>query len=485
MQHAGFSQVVLARELTLNEIHTIASQTTVPLEVFIHGALCISYSGQCYISALLSGRSANRGACAQYCRLPYTLKDANGQVIAENKHLLSLKDVNRSDELEKLLDAGVSSLKIEGRLKDVSYVKNITAFYRKKLDAIIRQRPEYKKASSGDCKYTFEPVAAKSFNRGFTSFYLEDKPLDAAAMDTPKSLGEFIGTVKEIRKNSFTVAGLVPLHNGDGLVFFNSKNELEGFRINKVEDNRVFPPEMPAIVPKTRLYRNYDHEFEKLLDKPSATRKIGVVLELADNRFGFTLAITDEDGVRAILTEPFGKEVARRDQQENIRTQLAKLGNTPYEPVTIDLSLSENWFIPSSLLAEMRRKAVEALTRVRRIRYQREIRRSAKEDAKEKNTYIAGSLTYLGNVSNSYAASFYRQHGVKEIAPAFELQPVTGAPLMFTKHYIRYSLGICPRHQQRQRQWQEPFTLSWKDIHLRLEFDCKQCGMKVYKEGKE
>ncbi len=481
LENAGFSQVVLARELTLNEIHTIASQTTVPLEVFIHGALCVSYSGQCYISALLSGRSANRGACAQYCRLPYTLKDANGTVITENKHLLSLKDLNRSDQLEELLDAGVSSLKIEGRLKDVSYVKNITAFYRKKLDAILKRRPEYKKTSSGYSKYTFEPVAAKSFNRGFTSFYLSDKPVDAVAMDTPKSLGEFIGTVKEIKKNSFTVAGLIPLHNGDGIVFLNSKGELEGFRVNKVEDNRVFPLDMPRFAPKTRLYRNYDHEFEKLLDKPSAERKIAVEMELADNNFGFTLSMTDEDGARVIIAEPFDKEPARRDQQENIRTQLAKLGNTPYEPATIHLDLSENWFIPSSLLADMRRKVVEELTKVRYIRYQREIRRQARADTPEKNPYITSALTYLGNVSNSYASSFYRQHGVTEIAPAFELQPVADVPLMFTKHCIRYSLGICPRHQQKERQWQEPFVLSYKDIELRLEFDCKQCGMRVYK----
>ena len=276
LQDAGFTQVVLARELSLNEIHAIASETTVPLEVFVHGALCVSYSGQCYISSALSGRSANRGECAQYCRLPYTLLDAEGNEILKDKHLLSLKDLNQSQHLEALLDAGVTSLKIEGRLKEVSYVKNITAYYRKKLDALFAKRPEYKRASVGHETYTFEPIAEKSFNRGFTSFFLQQRQKDITSFDTPKSVGERVGTVKELKGNSFTIAGTKQLSNGDGLIFFNSEGNLEGFRVNRVEENRVFPLEMPRISPKTILYRNYDHAFEKLLEKPSAERKIDV-----------------------------------------------------------------------------------------------------------------------------------------------------------------------------------------------------------------
>ena len=305
LEAVGFTQVVLARELSLNEIRQISEQTTVPLEVFVHGALCVSYSGQCYLSAALSGRSANRGECAQYCRLPYSMVDANGTEIVHDKHLLSLKDMNRSDQLEALLDAGVSSLKIEGRLKDVTYVKNITAYYRKKLDVILARRPEYCRASAGTSKYTFEPVAEKSFNRGFTPFFLRERSKDITAFNTPKSLGEPVGTVKELKGNSFTVAGLKQLNNGDGLVFFNGRDELEGFRVNRVEANRVFPLDMPAIKPKTPLYRNFDQVFEKQLAKPSAERKLSVKIEFLDNSFGFTLVMEDETGARVMLTESF------------------------------------------------------------------------------------------------------------------------------------------------------------------------------------
>ena len=312
LEAAGFTQVVLARELSLNEICCISEQVSVPLEVFVHGALCVSYSGQCYLSAALSGRSANRGECAQYCRLPYSMVDANGTEIVHNKHLLSLKDMNRSDQLEALLDAGASSFKIEGRLKDVTYVKNITAYYRKKLDAILARRPEYCRASAGKSTYEFEPVAEKSFNRGFTPFFLHERTKDITAFNTPKSLGEPVGTVKELKGNSFTIAGVKQLNNGDGLVFFNSRGELEGFRVNRVEANRVFPLDMPDIKPKTPLYRNFDQVFEKHLAKPSAERKLAVKIEFLDNPFGFTLVMEDETGARVMLTEPFDKELARR-----------------------------------------------------------------------------------------------------------------------------------------------------------------------------
>ena len=378
LEAAGFTQVVLARELSLNEIRRISEATTVPLEVFVHGALCVSYSGQCYLSAALSGRSANRGECAQYCRLPYTMVDATGTEIVTHKHLLSLKDMNRSDQLEALLDAGVSSLKIEGRLKDAGYVKNITAYYRKKLDAVLSRRPEYRRASAGRSTYTFEPVAEKSFNRGFTPFLLEGRTADITAFNTPKSLGEPVGMVKEIKGNSFTVAGLKQLSNGDGLVFFNRKGELEGFRVNRVEANRVFPLDMPQLAPKTPLYRNFDQAFDKLLAKPSAERKLSVEIEFLDNPFGFTLCMEDETGARIMLTEPFAKELARREQQDNIRTQLSKLGNTPFEASKVVVGLSENWFVPSSLLADMRRRGVEKLLEARRARYPREtVKRAA------------------------------------------------------------------------------------------------------------
>jgi len=478
LEAAGFTQVVLARELSLNEIRRISEATTVPLEVFVHGALCVSYSGQCYLSAALSGRSANRGECAQYCRLPYTMVDATGTEIVTHKHLLSLKDMNRSDQLEALLDAGVSSLKIEGRLKDVGYVKNITAYYRKKLDAVLSRRPEYRRASAGRSTYTFEPVAEKSFNRGFTPFLLEGRMADITAFNTPKSLGEPVGMVKEIKGNSFTVAGLKQLNNGDGLVFFNRKGELEGFRVNRVEANRVFPLDMPQLAPKTPLYRNFDQAFDKLLAKPSAERKLSVEIEFLDNPFGFTLCMEDETGARIMLTEPFAKELARREQQDNIRTQLSKLGNTPFEASKVVVGLSENWFVPSSLLADMRRRGVEKLLEARRARYPRETVKRVQPSVSI--PFPERQLTYLGNVANGKARSFYQDHGVEQIDPAFELSPRKDVPLMFTKHCLRYSMGWCPTYQKDKSPYKEPYYLLYKDTRLRLQFDCKHCQMLVF-----
>lgn len=505
LEAAGFTQVVLARELSLDEIKAIRQQTTVPLEVFVHGALCVSYSGQCYLSAALSGRSANRGECAQYCRLPYTMEDAEGKVILSNKHLLSLKDMNRSDQLEALLDAGVSSLKIEGRLKDVTYVKNVTAYYRKKLDALFNRRPEYRRASSGSSTLAFEPVLEKSFNRGFTPFFLKGRTADITAFDTPKSMGEKVGTVKEIKGNSFTLAGTCSLHNGDGLAFFNAEGELEGFRVNRVEANRVFPLTMPAVRPKMPIYRNFDQSFDKLLSKPSAERKLAVSMEMAENAFGFTLEMADETGARVCIAEPFAKEPARRSQEENIRTQLSKLGNTPFAATDIRISFTENWFIPSSLLTEMRRRAVERLLGVRKMRYRREwVLPSSRMLSSSPSVgapcpaadasssvpvvpslscpYPEAQLTYLGNVANRKAEAFYKAHGVKSISPAFELKPLSGVPLMFAKHCLRYSLGWCPAHQKQKSPYKEPYFLVYKDTRLRLEFDCKQCRMLVIKE---
>lgn len=479
LEEAGFTQVVLARELSLEEIREIRRQTTVALEVFIHGALCVSYSGQCYLSAALSGRSANRGECAQYCRLPYTMVDARGKTILADKHLLSLKDMNRSDQLEALLDAGVSSLKIEGRLKDVTYVKNVTAYYRQKLDSLFRRRPDYRRASSGTSTYTFQPLLEKSFNRGFTPFFLKGRTADITAFDTPKSLGEPVGTVKEIKGHSFTLAGTSALHNGDGLAFFNAAGELEGFRVNRVEANRVFPLAMPAIRPKTAVYRNFDQSFEKLLSKPSAERKLAVSVELAEYASGFTLEMMDETGARICIAEPFAKEPARRSQEENIRVQLSKLGNTPFEATDLKISLSANWFVPSSLLAEMRRRAVERLLSVRKIRYRREWVRPLPAAS---FPYPESRLTYLANVANPKAEAFYKAHGVESVAPAFEIAAPVGVPLMFTKHCLRYSLGWCPVRQRQKSPYEEPYFLVYKETRLRLTFDCKACQMLVWKD---
>ncbi|MDO4165067.1 MAG: U32 family peptidase [Bacteroides sp.] len=482
LAEAGFRQVVLARELSLQDIRGIHEACPqVPLEVFVHGALCVSYSGQCYVSQACFGRSANRGECAQFCRLPFSLVDADGKTIVQNKHLLSLKDMNRSDELEQLLDAGVTSLKIEGRLKDVSYVKNVTAAYRQKLDRLFARRKEYTRASSGACRYTFTPQLDKSFSRGFTTYFLQGRERDITSFDTPKSLGEEMGTLKEQRGNWLTVAGLKPFHNGDGLCFLDEQGHLQGFRINRVEGNKLYPAgPMPRIRPRTRLYRNYDQGFERLLERKSADRKIALTWELADTAFGFALTATDEDDNHVTLSFPANKEVARTPQTENLRNQLIKLGNTPYEVCDADgvsIRLSGNWFIPASLLTDWRRQVIDRLTAARRIAYRQEL-----AVWKPTRHPFPGttSLTYLGNVMNTAAASFYRDHGIASIAPAFEKEPVPDAVLMFCRHCLRFSMGWCPTHQKGRSPYHEPYYLVGTDgKHFRLEFDCKQCQMKV------
>ena len=474
---AGFRQVVLARELSLREISKIHEACPdVPLEIFVHGALCVSYSGQCYVSQACFGRSANRGECAQFCRLPFSLVDAEGRVIVKDKHLLSLKDLNQSDELEALLDAGASSFKIEGRLKDVSYVKNVTAAYRRKLDAIFARRKEYARASSGSCRYAFNPQLDKSFSRGFTHYYLHGRTKDVFSFDTPKSLGEEMGTMKEARGNYLTVAGLKSFNNGDGVCYIDEQGRLQGFRINRVEGNKLYPQEMPRIKPRTVLYRNFDQEFEKILARKSSERRIAVSVRLTDTPFGFALTLTDEDDSSVTLSLAREKEPARTPQEENLKTQLAKFGNTPFEAVRIDIDFAGNWFLPASVLADFRRQAVEKLISARRINYRRELF-VLKPTA---HAFPQSTLTYLGNVMNAQAVSFYAGHGVASIAPAFERAPAEKAVLMFCKHCLRYSMGWCPVHQRERSPYREPYYLVSTDgKRFRLEFDCKNCQMKV------
>ncbi len=473
----GFRQVVLARELSLREIskiHEACPDTA--LEVFVHGALCVSYSGQCYVSQACFGRSANRGECAQFCRLPFSLVDADGKTIVKDKHLLSLKDLNQSEELEALLDAGVTSLKIEGRLKDVSYVKNVTAAYRQKLDTIFTRRKEYVRASSGSCRFEFKPQLDKSFSRGFTHYFLKGRSKEIFSFDTPKSLGEEMGTMKETRGNYLTVAGLKSFNNGDGVCYIDEQGRLQGFRINRVDGNKLYPQEMPRIKPRTVLYRNFDQEFERVLARKSSERKIAVSILLAENNFGFSLTMTDEDDNSVTLTLPRDKELARTPQEDNLKNQLSKLGNTPFEAMRIDIDFTGNWFIPASVLSDLRRQVVDKLIAARRMTFHREL-------AVLKPTihaYPQQTLSYLGNVMNTRAASFYQDHGVKDIAPAYEKQAVEEAVLMFCKHCLRYSMGWCPVHQRERSPYKEPYYLVGTDgKRFRLSFDCKICQMKV------
>lgn len=483
----GFTRVVLARELSLEEISEIhRAAPDVELEVFVHGALCVSYSGVCYASQYCFGRSANRGECAQFCRLKFNLEDADGNVIERGRHLLSLKDMNRIDSLEDLLAAGVTSLKIEGRLKDIGYVKNVTAAYSERLNRIIdNSGGEYCRASMGRCRYMFEPNLKKTFNRGFTDYFLHGRRPDIVSFDTPKAIGEYVGKVKEIRRGALVVAGTSVFANGDGLCFVNDKRELEGFRVNRVVNNKIYPLRMPdALREGMQLYRNSDHDFEKQISGNSSERKIVVDMLLEETAVGYRLCLRSENGAKAAADIVAEKQIAMKPQIENIKRQLAKLGNTVYECGTISFSPENfNFFIPSSMLADLRRKAVENLdtaSNAEEYGYNGHIDDNIRYV--ENGKY--GKYPYSYNIANSKARVFYARHGMKHIADAFELTPVKDALVMQCRHCLRYSLGYCVKRGGKRPQWHEPLRLVLADGRcFRLQFDCSECQMNVYAEN--
>jgi putative protease len=482
LQDVGFSQIVLARELSLTQIKSIAAKTDLNLEFFIHGALCVAYSGQCYISHAHTGRSANRGECSQACRLPYTLTDPTGAIVAHEQHLLSMKDNDQSANLRALADAGISSFKIEGRLKDLSYVKNITAHYRQLLDEIMEDAPEYRRASSGRSTYTFEPQPEKTFNRGATDYFVNDRKADIGAFDTPKFSGTEVGTVASIGHQWFDVEATEELHNGDGLSFFDIDQDLVGLRVNRVEARakiqRLFPSALPeALIVGTVLYRNRDQEFERQLEKKSAERRIRVWLQLATTDEGYALTITDEDGICAWAALPLAHETAQNAEKAatSLRENLGKLGSTIYEAVEITLPTEAVPFIPASAANGLRREAVEALDTARAAAYQRPTRSAAMEPPV---AYPETELSYLGNVFNDKARAFYTKHGVQLIDAAYEANEEKGeVSLMITKHCLRYSFNLCPKEVKGIRP--DPMTLQQGKDKLTLKFDCKKCEMHV------
>lgn len=484
LHSVGFSQVVLARELSLKEIEEIHRACPVPLEAFVHGALCVSYSGQCYASQACFGRSANRGECAQFCRLPFDLVDADGRIIEHNRHLLSLKDMNRSAHLEAMMDAGIRSFKIEGRLKDVSYVKNVTAYYRQAIDAILDRRPEYKRASQGVSTYTFTPQLDKSFNRGFTDYFLTGRRSEVYSFATPKAVGEPVGHVKTLGRGYIAVSSATTFHNGDGLCFIDEQGQLQGFRVNRVEGTHLYPKEMPrGLHPRMPLFRNYDMEFERLLSRPSAERRVPINICLRDISFGFSLTFSDDAGHSATVNFTRDKELARSEQRAGIEAQLSKLGGTHFVAKAVTIDFTDNWFIPSSVLADMRRTAVEALMRTIKVKTENAKLNMVGKEVKTDNVAcqtIHPQLTYLANVANHRAADFYRAHGVEKVAHAYELSAQRGATLMFCRHCLRYAMGWCPHHQGKPSPYREPYTLVSADgKRFALAFDCKQCVMTI------
>ena len=477
LEDCGFSQVVLARELNVDQIKEICQKTSVPIEVFIHGALCVSYSGRCYLSQALAKRSANRGECAQFCRLPYNLEDGEGNILIKDKHLLSLKDMNRSSSIEALLDAGVTSFKIEGRLKDIEYVKNITAYYRAILDEIFSRRSEYTSASSGKVKVNFTPNPFKSFNRSFTSYYTNKEEFkNIASINTPKSIGEKIGVVKAIQTNYIEISSDAELHNGDGLCFTSKDGEFAGFGVNRVEGNRLFPSSMPNVKRGDVIFRNNDIKFSKLLSSPTAERKIEISIKLEYDKQILVLQLTDDEGNCVDIRENIGEvELAKTNQKRNQETQLSKLGNTPFDATSVDVSKTENLFIPSSLLTKMRRTAAEELISLRiknHPRPQKGVDRMPK--------YHKTELSFDANVSNSKAMEFYNEHGVEKISEAYELKPVDDAHLMTTIHCIRRTFGKCLKTKQ-GADWEGPLFLVSDKSKLQLHFNCKECKMIIKK----
>jgi len=473
LQDIGFSRAVLARELSAQEIAAIHREVPdIELEVFVHGALCVSYSGLCYASEYCFRRSANRGECAQFCRMRFSLFDADGKEIEHERYLLSLKDMNQSDNLQKLVEAGATSFKIEGRLKDVAYVKNVTAAYSERLNEIIRQHPDqYCRASKGHCEYTFKPDLNRTFNRGYTTYFLNGRQQDIASFDTPKAVGEFVGTVKEIRGNSFNVVGVTSFANGDGLCFLNEDRKFEGLRANRVEGNRIYPFKMPPnLRPGMALYRNNDQEFERVLSKPSATRKIPVTIALRDVADGFELSA---NGTTVHVAAEH--QIAQKSPRENIIRQLSKLGETIFECEGVDVPEDFNFFIPNSQLSEMRRQLVEALMNEKPVADSSHLQEGEARGVGEKYAY-----PYLYNVSNQKARDFY---GFKDLT-AFELKGGDG-PIMQCRHCIRYSLGYCVKHGGQRPTWREPLSLVLGDgRRFRLEFDCQHCQMNVYAEDR-
>ena len=477
LRELGFKRVVLARELSVDEIAEIhAKHPDVELEVFVHGALCVSYSGQCYASQYCFQRSANRGECAQFCRLKFDLVDAEGKVIEHDRHLLSLKDMCQIDNLERLAEAGAVSFKIEGRLKDVAYVKNVTAAYSRRLDEIVAAHPDkYRRASFGRVDYGFDPDLRKTFNRGYTTYFADGRQPDIFSPDTPKALGEYVGKVKEVKRQCLTVSGVASFANGDGLCFINADRQLEGFRVNRAEGNHLYPSSMPRNLRQgVALYRNNDQQFERLLSRPSAVRRLSLTMSLSATESGFALDVATEDGRKARVEAKAEHTVAQKPQHENIVRQLSKLGTTIYDCTNITIPDDFPWFVPSSLLAQMRR---DACTRVRDCSKTSHLSRQSVHPSPL--TYKNPSRPpYLLNASNTLAVEFYRQLGVE--ASAFETQKKhgEGEKLMQCRFCLRHALGYCVNKGGRKPQWKEPLFLRLPDGRkFQLQFNCKRCEM--------
>jgi 23S rRNA 5-hydroxycytidine C2501 synthase len=482
LQAVGFKRVILARELSLDEIAAIRERTRIELESFLYGALCVSYSGQCYMSQAATGRSGNRGVCAQPCRSPYTLADAGGNVIEHRKFLLSLKDLNLMDAIPDLVAAGVTSFKIEGRYKGIDYVKNVTAAFRQAIDRFISASPDYCRSSSGVSTFTFSPEPSRTFNRGYTRYFISGRREKMASMDTQKSIGQRLGSITGVGKDFFHIDHH-EIQNGDGLCFFTKQHELAGFRIDRMDKEKIYPNSMEGLQAGTVLYRNHDAAFARILKKTSARRRIVVDMDFVQEGNAIRLSIRDEDGNRAetIAEAPFALSHDPSRARKQIETHLSSTGNTPYILKALTVQPQHLGFLPLSTLNALRRDTLDKLTRIRLEHYCRQTIPFTPNDT----PYLAKRLDFRANVLNRYARRFYKRHGVEFVEPAFEtLEDTKGKRVMTTRYCLRHQLNLCRSRHQTGEPPNEPLALSDEHHTYRLEFDCRQCQMLVILEGK-
>ncbi len=494
LEQVGFRRVVLARETSLEQMQEIRQATRLDLEAFVHGALCVSYSGQCYMSQYLNSRSGNRGCCSQPCRSTHDLYDGDGHLLLKEKHLLSLRDFNASQQLENMIAAGITSFKIEGRLKDLSYVKNITAYYRQLLDNILERQStshlspltfHLSKSSSGSCTYTFTPDPDRTFNRGYTDYFLRERQ-PMANFSTQKSLGKLIGKVTSIGHNSLTVSGTEPLANGDGLCYYDADGHLQGFLVNGVQRRTLTPNQMPNLQVGTTLWRNQDQQFEKQLQGRTAERKIGVEMLFDTTPEGFALRLTDEEGLEVThsITAEHQESRNTTGKENPIVKQLSKLGNTPFVATAVIDKSQGRYFLPAGTLNQLRREAVEQLIALRINHFHPTGCPRIDNGA----PYPTPTLDYRANIVNDKAEMFYKHHGVNTVERGLEqTEDYDGKALMTTKYCLRYELGCClqgksnfaPKEDIRPT---DTLVLRNNDRRFRLEFDCGNCQMLIYKE---
>ena len=472
LQQSGFSRVILERSLSLEQIKAIRAATDVELECFVHGAICVGHSGRCFLSRSTSSRSGNRGECSQPCRLPYDLKDATGRTIMAGKHLLSVRDLDLSQSLEELIDAGISSLKIEGRLKDLRYIKNVVGHYRRCLDEIIARRPDVKRPSVGESKFDFTPNPAKSFTRGASQYMFYGKQADVASLDTPKAIGEYIGRVKSVERNGFRLDRSADVSAADGICIL-SNGELVGTNINKVANGVIEPNRMDSIVRGVDIYRNYDHTFSTALDRSRTCRVIDAKAQFTISASECVLNITDCEGVEITIRKEYESQPASSPEKmaETVRRQIAKSGGTIFSISSVDVEGAEN-FVPASIISDMRREALEQL---RQKRISQPIPRNIlTDDYSAKYPYPI--VTRYENVINRLSRSFYEKHQVQNIEQALETKPTIGERVMISSYCIRREIGQCLKHNPKL---QSELFIEHGTARYQLKFDCKRCEMSL------